>query len=122
MKIVHPGVSFVDERGAITDILAHKNFQHATIIISDKGARRGNHYHKLTTQYIFMLHGLMYYWYDKGESVMVCPGDLVITPPNEIHALSMVTDNEFLVLCDGPRGGEDYESDTYRVPNIIGEQ
>ena len=43
------------------------------------------------------------------------------TPPNEIHALNIVEDNEFVVFTTGTRGGQDYESDTFRIDgNIIG--
>ena len=49
-------------------------------------------------------------------------GDLVSTPPYEIHALKIGSDgNEFIVFSEGTRGGKDYESDTFRVNNIINE-
>ena len=47
-------------------------------------------------------------------------GDLVSTPPLEIHALKIAQEgNEFVVFSEGKRGGMDYESDTYRVESII---
>ena len=45
---------------------------------------------------------------------------MISTPPNEIHALKIGSDgNEFIVFSEGLRGGKDYESDTFRVSNII---
>ena len=47
-------------------------------------------------------------------------GDLVTTPPLEVHALKIGPDgNEFIVFTEGLRGGLDYEKDTFRVPSII---
>jgi quercetin dioxygenase-like cupin family protein len=43
-------------------------------------------------------------------------GDLIITPPNEIHAMRTLKKNcEFLVFAKGSRGAKDYEKDTYRI-------
>ena len=33
----------------------------------------------------------------------------------EAHALHALEDSVLLILTRGPRGGEDYESDTYRL-------
>ena len=57
--------------------------------------------------------------YDEPESatksVVVNEGELVTTPPFEIHALEMLEDNIFFVFSEGLRGGDDYEKDTFRV-------
>ena len=48
-------------------------------------------------------------------------GDLVETPPNEMHALKIgKKGNQFIVFTIGKRGGKDYENDTYRFkPTLI---
>jgi hypothetical protein len=47
-------------------------------------------------------------------------GDFIISPPNEIHAMKTTVDGcTFIAFAEGPRGGEDYENDTYRVDSII---
>jgi hypothetical protein len=54
------------------------------------------------------------------ESHMCVPGDFVISPPNEIHAMKASDRGcTFIAFAGGPRGGEDYESDTYRVASIV---
>jgi len=115
-----------DERGQISDILYKTPFQHAAIIESKRGGLiRGNHYHKNTTQYIFVTRGSLRYWYqpfDKSEpvkSILVSEYDLVTSPPYEVHALEIIEPNQFVVFTDGIRGGEDYESDTFRVAPIL---
>ena len=42
-------------------------------------------------------------------------GDLIETLPNESHALLGLENSELLVLTRGPRGGKEYESDTYHL-------
>jgi dTDP-4-dehydrorhamnose 3,5-epimerase-like enzyme len=123
-KKITPATS--DERGTISDILYKAEINHAAVIESKRaGLIRGNHYHKATTQHIFMTKGSLRYWYqpaDKSapvQSVLVQEYEMVSTPPYEIHALEILEPNQFVVFSQGVRGGEDYESDTFRVPPIL---
>jgi quercetin dioxygenase-like cupin family protein len=45
----------------------------------------------------------------------MCPGDLVATGPNERHALQGIEESTLMVFTRGPRGGKEYESDTFRL-------
>ncbi len=110
-----------DNRGKIADMFYKSDLQHVAIITSKKGVRRGDHYHKHTTQHMLMTKGSLVYVYqpvDKSQPVkhvLVKEGHLVSTPPYEIHTLLFPEDNEFIVFSSGIRGGQDYEADTYRV-------
>ena len=42
-------------------------------------------------------------------------GDLIASEPMESHTLVGVTNCEFLVFTKGPRGGKEYENDTFRL-------
>ena len=42
-------------------------------------------------------------------------GDLVVTDINEAHAIKAVVNSQFLVFTQGPRGGKEYENDTFRL-------
>ncbi len=74
-----------------------------------------------------MVKGSLRYYYKKiGEdnskvkSVVVKEGEMVTTGPNEVHALEILEDNQFIAFSEGKRGGNDYESDTFRVsPSIM---
>ena len=117
---------FKDERGIITDIFYKHDIQHVAQIDSKPNVIRGNHYHKETTQHMLMISGSMEYWYKKFGSdeepkmVYLKKGDLVSTPPFEIHTLKIGKDgNSFVVFSSGLRGGKDYEADTFRVDPII---
>ena len=126
MRISKPKIFFKDGRGSISDIFYKHNINHVAIIKSIKGAKRGDHYHKKTTQYMYITKGSLEYWYKKFNSKInpkkkiLKVGDLVMTPPFEMHALRMISNNEFIVFTVGKRGGKDYESDTFRVtPSLI---
>ena len=108
-----------DERGTIADILRQEVIDSVTLITSKKGALRGNHYHKETIQYVYVMKGrLKALSQMPGEpvrSAVLEKGDLIVNVPNEGHAFLALEDSDFLVLTRGPRGGENYEDDTYRL-------
>lgn len=115
-----------DSRGCIADIFYKAPIRHVAIISSGPGALRGDHYHKKTVQHMLITRGALEYWHKPLRSrkparcEFLRTGDLVTTPPLEVHALRIVEDNEFVVFSEGQRGGRDYESDTFRVsPSII---
>ena len=119
MKVLNKKCAFEDERGKITDILENEVIEYVTLITSKKGAVRGNHYHKESIQYTFVLKGslkiLAQIVEGEIETTIIKVGDLVFTPPMEKHALIALEDSELLVFTRGPRGGKNYEKDTYRL-------
>ena len=109
-----------DDRGEIIDIFTHEPKDHCTIVTFKKNAVRGNHYHKKTIQWNYVLSGklklISQFKGKKKKSILMKKGDLVFTEPWESHALVGVSNEcEFLVFTKGPRGGKEYESDTYRL-------
>ena len=119
MKVSHLKPAFQDERGVITDILEHTSFDSVTIITCTKGSIRGNHYHKESVQYAYVLSGtvLALSQVPGGpvDSQQLIEGDLLESPPLERHALHALEGSLILVITRGPRGGKDYEEDTFRV-------
>jgi dTDP-4-dehydrorhamnose 3,5-epimerase-like enzyme len=122
-----PGLgTHADDRGIISDVFYKANMHHACVITNVAGAVRGNHYHKFTTQYTLVIGGTLHYYFKpvdgtaNTECYIAQLGDFIISEPNEIHAMQ-AGDNGcvFIAFAQGPRGGEDYESDTVRVDNII---
>jgi quercetin dioxygenase-like cupin family protein len=119
MHSMKPFESFVDDRGEITDLLRDVEIDSVTLIRTRKGGIRGNHYHRETVQYSYILEGTVR-WVTQvpgGERQerLAKPGDLVMSPPNEYHAMIAEENAVFLVLTRGPRGGKNYESDTFRL-------
>lgn len=119
MEITHPPIAHQDSRGQIVDIMESINFNYATIITSVKGVTRGNHYHKKTIQWVYVIKGklLAHSRMPEGQiqRAIISTGDIVKNVPFEHHALTALEDTEFLVLTSGLRGGKDYEKDTFRL-------
>jgi len=119
MKVVRKRAVFRDRRGQITDIFEGGKFDCLTILTCKKGSVRGNHYHKATTQYTYVLDGrFRLYTQNPGRPIMsriVRTGDLVISPPLERHAFEALTDSELLAFCTGLRAGAQYERDTFKL-------
>ena len=116
---------FRDTRGVIADVIYKNHINHIGYIYSKKNAIRGNHYHKKTSQYNFVLEGVINYYLKlkkqkKIKVIKLKKGDLILTKPNEIHAFKTISSKSiFMVFTLGIRGGKDYEKDTYRVESIV---
>ena len=111
--------SFCDDRGEIIDMVENETINAVTLLTLKKGAIRGNHYHKNTYQWNYLLSGkIKISCQIPGETVKVSimkKGDFILTKPNERHALIGMEESELLVLTKGPRSGTEYESDTFRL-------
>jgi quercetin dioxygenase-like cupin family protein len=110
--------SFTDHRGTIEDILdlgGEPLNGVVTRIYTKAGEVRGNHVHKLTTQWTYVVDGLLIAASPAGQTKYY-PGSLFEEPAGVPHAWRAETNTTVLVFTRGPRSGEDYESDTERLP------
>ena len=123
MKIHKIKVAHQDERGTISDILQQVDIDCVTLITISKGSIRGNHYHKDSIQYSYVLSGEVLVFTQmpdqKVEQITLMPGDMLESPILERHSIHGIAhDSVVLILTKGPRGGESYEEDTFRVPPL----
>jgi quercetin dioxygenase-like cupin family protein len=103
---------YEDERGVIQDLLGP--IDAVTSITTVAGYKRGNHVHKETTQWTYVVSGSL--WIACGDFQNVAlPGDMVTHEPGVPHAWIALEDTTCLVFTKGPRSGENYEQDTYRL-------
>lgn len=110
--------NFKDNRGEIIDIIENEKISAVTIITFSKGAVRGNHYHKKTTQWNYVLDGEIIYYSEKKNKkskVTMKAGDLSVSLPHQKHAFKSLKKSRVLVLTKGPRAGQNYEIDTFRL-------
>lgn len=109
---------FEDERGIIEDLKVGKDWS-VTYISFKKGAVRGNHRHKKTTQIDTVLSGnfILKYGTDTQfpEVKELRPGMSVTHLPNVNHAYIATEDSEMVSVCKGVRIGDNYEEDTFRL-------
>jgi uncharacterized RmlC-like cupin family protein len=130
MIVRHLAPAFQDQRGQITDIIQHTPFDSVSIITCVCGADRGNHYHKESIQYTYVLSGRIRARTQSPDGPVevadLAAGDLLESPPFVRHALLALEDAILLIITRGPRGGKGYEDDTFRVsplqPDIVPNQ
>ena len=119
MKKIKIKINFKDTRGIIVDLLEKKKINAITYITQNKGKVRGNHFHKKTIQWNYLIKGkikLITKKKNRGVKEMILlKGDLVVTSSNESHAIKAIQYSEYLVFTQGPRGGKEYENDTFRL-------
>lgn len=124
MKKYKLKTNFKDQRGIIKDII-QEDINSITYITIKKGKIRGNHYHKKTTQWNFIINGSVKLFYKKNvlsktiKKVLLKKNDLAVCRPNEPHAFKSLKDCEIIVFTKGPRKGKEYETDTYRLTSSI---
>jgi dTDP-4-dehydrorhamnose 3,5-epimerase-like enzyme len=127
MKREKRKIDFKDKRGSIMDIVVGRPFEHCVIIYCEPGAVRGNHYHKYSTQSDFILFGKMaVYGRKKGskkiEKFLASKNDVTHWEKGEVHEFIALEKSAFLSFVKGPRGGKNYEKDTFRLKIPLHEQ
>jgi len=119
MKKIRNKISHQDKRGLIIDLLENKKVNSITFITQKKGKVRGNHIHKNTIQWNYVIKGKIELYTQKKNSstkkTILSKGEIAETSKNEKHAIKALKDSEFLVFTQGPRGGKNYEKDTFRL-------
>ena len=119
MKKIKIKINHRDARGVIIDLLEKKKINAITYITQKKGKIRGNHFHKKTIQWNYLIKGKIKVVTKKGnkgmQEMILSRGDLVVTSLNESHAIKAIEYSEYLVFTQGPRGGKEYEKDTFRL-------
>ena len=127
MKRQKRKIDFKDVRGSIMDVFVKEPYEHCVIIYSNKGAVRGNHFHKLSQQSDFMLFGKMAAYSRKQgskkiEKTIISQNDFTTWDKGEAHEFIALEKCAFLSFVNGPRGGDKYESDTHRLKIPLHEQ
>jgi dTDP-4-dehydrorhamnose 3,5-epimerase-like enzyme len=113
----------VDDRGFI-QCLVNLPTRNISLIFSEKGSVRSNHYHKADWHYMYILSGSMDYYYRPNEGtgeikkVILKKGDMVFTPPMEAHTTFFPENTHFLAISRNPRDQKAYEADVVRVQLI----
>ena len=119
MKKIKTKINYKDKRGVIMDLLEKKKINAVTFITQKKDKVRGNHFHKKTIQWNYLIKGKILIVAKKKnkevKKMIITKGDLVVTSSNESHAIKAIQYSEYLVFTQGPRGGKEYENDTFRL-------
>lgn len=118
--------NFSDERGNIIDLFVKQPKEHCSLVSFVNGAVRGNHYHKKSTQFTYILDGKFNFFYAKVDAkgniisevnkVEVKPKAFITHKAFEAHSFQLIGKaGIILAFACGVRGGLSYEKDTFRL-------
>ena len=93
---------------------------HIGLITFSKGAVRGNHYHKKSVQYSYILEGKIELTISniKGgnkRKYILTPGTLTTLPTKLVHTYRALSKASMLDMTTFDRKGNAYEDDVFRV-------
>ena len=91
-----------DERRRITQLFT-ANIKQVNVYDAKKGSVLGNHYHKETDEYFYIVRGTVMY----NESRIFETGDLFVVYPQEMHTISCLTDTKFMTFLSRPYKEDD---------------
>ena len=121
--------NFEDRRGKIIDVFVNSPKEHCLIVTFTKGAVRGNHFHKKSTQFSFVLSGELDYYFAKVDKKSgklkkiikktVKKNTFNTHKPYEAHAFKSKKKSVLVAISCGIRGGSRYEKDTFRLKNKL---
>lgn len=124
IHVTHVKEEIKESRGSISFVVdnAPVPFQSVLRITSKKGSIRSNHYHKHDSHYIYVERGACEYSEKpatgknaKIETVILKPGDVVLSKPMVIHAVKFLEDSVIYAFTTEKREHDAYEKDTVRV-------
>ncbi len=125
IKKIEPVYS--DERGVITDLL-NKKINHVGLITTTKESIRGNHYHKKSIQYSYILSGKFEVVVaelsnlNNKERIILNSGEIIIIEPGIVHAFRAIEDSNMIDMVSESREGEGYEDDTFKDIRLLPEE
>ena len=124
-EIIKLDIDHEDDRGIILDIFESEPKEHGTLITFNRGSRRANHFHKESTQYLFLVSGTLIMrsgkvndhgdFQDQIREDILKPHMLVTHRPYEAHAFEASENSTVFAFACGLRGGKNYEKDVYRL-------
>lgn len=124
IKVTKIKPEFEDDRGYISRLVDTDEYPLRAVlyITSKKGSVRANHFHKKDAHFVYCLSGKFKYSEKVAsnksspvESVILKPGDLVLSKPGIIHAMEFLEDTVFLAFTTEKREQDQYEEDTVRI-------
>ena len=105
-----------DKIGSIISLVDTK-VNNISIISCFGKSIRSNHFHKKDWHYMYILDGVMEYFFMKNKKIFYIKlkkNDLIFTPPKELHATYFPIKTTLLVASKNKRDKKTYEKDTVR--------
>lgn len=108
MRVLVEESTHEDERRRITQLLT-ASIKQVNVYEAKKGAVLGNHYHKETDEYFYIVRGTVSY---NGSRIFET-GDIFVVYPQEVHTLECITDTKLMTFLSKPYSKE--EPDLWKI-------
>lgn len=100
-KLLKPFHNFHDNRGEIKGIINNGNWEESNFIFSKKGSLRGNHYHKETTELIFVIEGkievILMDLISKKKIILVLEENSILKiTPYTVHTFKVIRESKWI--------------------------
>lgn len=108
MKLLNSYFKHEDDRGRILGIIQEGTWKELNYLTAKADSIRGGHFHKETTEIIFVIRGratlsISYAGSKKVEqSVVVVGGDIILIEPGDRHTFQFVEDSELINILSEP--------------------
>ncbi len=112
--------AFMDERGVIVDFV-NADLKHVGMITTEEKVVRGNHYHKKSNQYTYILSGSFEVLLAPSDQpanvkkVVVRAGEMISIPAGVIHQFKAIERSVMIEMDTESRECSGYEDDLFRV-------
>jgi len=102
VKLLDPEYVHEDNRRTLTQLFTD-NIKQVNHYHADGGSVLGNHYHKETTEYFYVVKGNILY----NEKAVLTKGDCFVVYPQENHKLECIGEVELISFLTKPYTEED---------------
>jgi dTDP-4-dehydrorhamnose reductase len=106
-NMVPPHFCHVDQRGRLMGVFQGLKWEEINYVESVKGSVRGNHYHKVTREGIFIIDGkiriiLVDLAKSSKRTFVAKAGDVLLINPNTVHTFKMLSKSRWINLLSQP--------------------
>ena len=102
MRILEPEFVHQDNRRKLTQLITD-DIKQVNVYHAQRGASLGDHFHKKTTEYFYLIKGSIIY----NDNTLISRGTLFVVNPEERHKIECLTDVSFLSFLTKPYTKED---------------
>ncbi len=112
-----------DKRGTFVEVINSKTWESIIFGEMKRGAVMGNHYHKKTTVFFYLISGsaqvnIINVITKKTKSVKLAQNEGIILSPDHSHSILYITDSSFIMGKSQKYNKENPDTYSFEVPEV----
>ena len=116
IEMMEPDVKFSNETGLLVQ-LVHEGWNQVNVLVSNAGATRGGHYHKVSKEVFYIVSGsikLLIETENEKEEYILNQNDMFMVLPYQKHTFTFIEDTVMVSMYDVCVEKEDGTKDIYK--------